>query len=150
MPPSPLIHQQVRNTITRADVGIGPYHCMTKASQGILIHTIPAIIANPTKSRNYFSVFSVKKALQFEVYFLTFLCYTIAVKSRTGRTPGMAKTAEPNIKSIISQAFSLKKAIQGRISGEGLLICVVRFQFTTQAVILSERSESKDPGTSRS
>ena len=54
------------------------------SATGIAIHSIPGIIANPTKSRNLFSEISVKKAYQFPVYFFPILCYNHGVAVRVG------------------------------------------------------------------
>ena len=52
------------------------------------------------------------------VYFSPELCYTIIDRRRVGR-PGHQKQK-------ISQAFSVKKAIQGWIFGGRLLVCVAQ------------------------
>ena len=95
----------------------------------IPIHVIPAIIANPTKWRNYFSFISVKKASQFRVYFLTILWYTTLYWRRDGLWPGPLTTARcaGHILKIL-QAFSEKMAIQGLTFRRRLLVCVVHLR----------------------
>ena len=121
------------------------------SATGIAIHSIPGIIANPTKSRNLFSEISVKKAYQFPVYFFPILCYNHGVAVRVGlfrQHPKIKKEA-----SEVSSEFPKEALIKSARAGSERFCSQARFGKWRNTLCISHFSNrrlgAKDPLSSR-